>query len=419
MEVEDLVESKKEQKDKKYAILYVDDEETNLRVFKSNFRRFYKVHTSTNPIEAIELLKNEDIQIVVTDQRMPEMSGTEFLEKILPDFPDVIKIILTGFTDIEAIKDGINRCGIYKYITKPWNFDEMKAVLDRAIDSYLSVVQTEEHIKKLETSNEELERKVAERTQELNSINERLINSIRYAGELQRSMLPTDRGLSRLFEDHFLIYKTKYLFSEEFFWATSFNFRKEDYTIVAIIEFDGKGIIGSLKTLISDSILNELVHDRKVFHSGDIIKYLKEEVDAAGSNELMCELKASVLVIDNYKQTLQFSGLNQDMILFNGGNEMIILEGEGVDRVDSLTDDKIGIKPNSTFYMYTNGYFNQKNTDGIPFGYEKFEELLKTVHQQPLNDQGKFIEENLNDWIGEGSQTDDITVMGFRLNEEN
>lgn len=418
MEVVDKVEPRKEEKVEKYSILYVDDEETNLRVFKSNFRRFYKVHTSANPVEAIDILKNENIQIVITDQRMPEMSGTEFLEKILPDHPDVIKIILTGFTDIEAIKDGINRCGIYKYITKPWNFEEMKAVLERAMESYLSVVETEEHIKELEVSNEELERKVAERTKELHTINERLINSIKYAGELQRSMLPTDRGLKRLFEDYFTVYKTKYLFSEEFFWATSFNFRKEDFTIVAIVEFEGKGIIGSLKTLISDSILNELVHDRKIFHSGDIIKYLKEEVDAAGSNELMCDLKASVLVIDNYKQTLQFSGLNQDMILFNGGNEMIILEGEGDDRVDDLTDDKIQLKPNSTFYMYTNGYFKQTNVDGIQFGYEKFEELLKSIHRQPMENQGKFIQENLEDWTGEKGLSDDITVVGFRLNQD-
>ena len=417
MELVNVVEPSKEKKVEKQSILYVDDEETNLRVFKSNFRRFFKVHTSVNPIEAIDILKEQDIKIIITDQRMPEMTGTEFLEKILPDYPDVIKIILTGFTDIEAIKDGINRCGIYKYITKPWNFEEMKAVLDRAMESYNEVMQTEEHIKALEVSNDELERKVAERTSELNKINERLINSIRYAGELQKSMLPTRRSLKRLFEDHFVIYKTRYLFSEEFLWATSFNFRKEDYTIVGIIEFDGKGIIGSLKTLIADSILNELVHDRKIFHSGDIIRYLKEEVDAAGSNELLCELKASILVIDNYKQTLQFSGLNQDMILFNGGNEMIILEGEDVDKVGSLTDDKIELKPDSTFYMYTNGYFSQRNPDDIAFSYEKFEELLKSVRNMPMAEQGKFMEETISDWIGDTGLNDDITVIGFKTNE--
>ncbi|MEM9324540.1 MAG: response regulator [Bacteroidota bacterium] len=420
MEAADVVEQGKERekKAKKYSILYVDDEETNLRVFKSNFRRYYKVYTSANPIEAIDILKEEDIQLVITDQRMPEMSGTEFLEKILPDHPDVIKIILTGFTDIEAIKDGINRCGIYKYITKPWNFEEMKAVLERAMESYQSVVQTEEHIKTLEVSNEELERKVAERTEELNKINERLISSIRYAGELQRSMLPGDRSLRRLFQDHFVIYKTKYLFSDDFYWASSFNFRKEDYTIVGCLEFDGKGIVGALKTLISDSILNELVHDRKIFHSGDIVKYLKEEVDAAGSSELQCELKASVLVIDNYKQTLQFSGLNHDMIVFNGGSDMVVLKGEDASKIDGLNDEKIDLKPNSTFYMYTTGYYNQSNIDEIPFGYDKFEELLRSVHGQPMEEQGKLLQQTIEDWVGDSGLADDITVMGFRLNEE-
>ena len=194
-------------KEKKFSLLYVDDEATNLRVFKANFRKFFNVYTSTNPIEAIEILKNEDIQVIVTDQRMPEMTGTQFLEKILPDHPDVIKIILTGFTDIEAIKDGINRCGIFKYITKPWNFDEMKGVLERAIETYQQAIESEEHIQELEESNVQLEGRVKERTDELKRINKRLIDSIRYAGLLQQSMLPNDRYLSRQFKDHFVIFE--------------------------------------------------------------------------------------------------------------------------------------------------------------------------------------------------------------------
>ena len=235
--------SKNKAENRKFTILYVDDEETNLRGFKSNFRRFYNIIVINNPIDAISILKERPVQIIITDQRMPEMTGTEFLQKILPDFPDEIKIILTGFTDIEAIKDGVNRCGIYKYITKPWNFDEMKAVLDRAIETYQISEQTEDHIKELESTNEQLEKRVAERTHELNSINKKLINSIKYAGELQKSMLPSKGSLERLFKDHFLVYETRYLFSEDFIWSTTFNFRTEDYTVIALMEFDGKGIM--------------------------------------------------------------------------------------------------------------------------------------------------------------------------------
>ena len=406
---------KNKTEDRKFTILYVDDEETNLRGFKSNFRRFYNIIVINNPIDAISILKERPVQIIITDQRMPEMTGTEFLQTILPDFPDEIKIILTGFTDIEAIKDGVNSCGIYKYITKPWNFDEMKAVLDRAIETYLISEQTEDHIKELESTNEQLEKRVAERTHELNSINKKLINSIKYAGELQKSMLPSKGSLERLFKDHFLVYETRYLFSEDFIWSTTFNFRTEDYTVIALMEFDGKGIIGSLKTLISDSILNELIHDRKIFHSGDIIRYLKEELDAAGSNDLICDLKASVLVIDNYHKTLQFSGLGQDMILFNKGTEMIILEGESEDKINDLDADKLGIQENTSIYLFTNGFCNQTNSDGIKFGHDKFEELLKSIYLKNMKEQGDFMRRTINDWINESGMVDDMTVFGFRL----
>lgn len=401
-------------KEKKYSLLYVDDEATNLRVFKANFRKFYNVHTSTNPIEAIEILKNEDIQVIVTDQRMPEMTGTQFLEKILPDHPDVIKIILTGFTDIEAIKDGINRCGIFKYITKPWNFDEMKGVLERAIESYQQAIESEEHIQELEESNVQLEGRVKERTDELKRINKRLIDSIRYAGLLQQSMLPNDRYLSRQFKDHFVIFETKYLFSEEFIWTTRLNFRSEDYTVVALIEFDGKGIVGSLKTLIADSVLNYLTHDRKIFHSGEIINELKYEIDAAGSDELSCEIKVSVAVFDHNAKTLQFSGINQDMVVFSD-NKATLLKGESVEHFEDAIADKIAIEPNSSYYMYSNGYYNQQNEDGVSFTYEKFEEMLKSVQDKSMQEQRHFLIQNLEQWKGKASLNDDITIIGFKL----
>ncbi len=413
-EIQETAELRKAKKNKKYSLLYVDDETTNLRVFKSNFRKFFNVYTSANPLEVIDILKENEIQVIVTDQRMPEMTGTELLEKILPDYPDMIKIILTGFTDIEAIKDGINRCGIYKYITKPWNFDEMKGVLDRAMEAYQQSQDSEEHLKELEDTNTELERRVKERTEEINKINKRLIDSIRYAGLLQQSMLPNERYLSRIFSDHFVMYRSKYLFSEEFIWTTSLNFRSEDYTVVAVIEFDGKGIVGSLKTLIADSVLNDLIQDRKIFHSGDIIKELTQEIDAAGSKELHCEMKVSVALFDNNAQTLQFSGINQDMVIFDG-EEMVVLEGESPENANDLMADKIEISEDCTYYMFSNGYYNQGNMDGVQFSQEKFEEMLKTIHAKPLNEQYQFLNQTIDDWIGDGGLNDDISIIGFKL----
>ncbi len=413
-EVVDKVTDEKSKKTKEYSILYVDDEETNLRVFKSNFRRFFNIYTAESPFEAIELLKDNEIQVIITDQRMPDMTGTEFLEKILPDFPDVIKIILTGFTDIEAIKDGINRCGIYKYITKPWNFDEMKGVLDRALETYQKSVDDSEHVKDLEETNLELEQKVQERTRELHDINERLISSIKYAGQLQLSMLPSERYLDRLFDEHFIIYKTRYYFSEEFIWTTSLNFRTEDYTALCILSFEGKGIVGSLKTLIADSILTEIIQDRKIFHSGDIIKYLKEELDAAGSNELSCDLSVSVAIFDNNDGTMQFSGLGHDMVIFEN-DVMTVLEGDSEENLGSLRADRIDIDADTTLYMFSNGYMNQENNDGVKFSREKFEEMLKSIQDKTLEEQKTFLTSTIDDWIGDSGMNDDISIIGFRI----
>lgn len=413
-EIHDQQQVERAAKKKKFSLLYVDDEATNLRVFKANFRKFFNVHTSTNPIEAIDILNQEDIQVIVTDQRMPEMTGTQFLEKILPDHPDVIKIILTGFTDIEAIKDGINRCGIFKYITKPWNFEEMKGVLERAIDTYQQAAESEEHMKELEDSNVELESRVRARTEELNKINKRLIDSIRYAGLLQQSMLPNDRYLSRQFKDHFVIFETKYLFSEEFVWTTRLNFRSEDYTVVSLIEFDGKGIVGSLKTLIADSVLNYLTHDRKIFHSGEIINELKYELDAAGSDELQCDLKVSVAVFDHNAETLQYSGVNQDMIVCSD-QKITLLKGDEGDHFEDAIADKIKMEPDASYYMYSNGYYNQENEDGAKFTYEKFEEMLKSVQGKPMNEQREFLMSNLQTWKAGASLNDDISIIGFKL----
>ena len=227
-------------------------------------------------------------------------------------------------------------------------------------------------------------------------------------------MLPNDRYLSRQFKDHFVIFETKYLFSEEFIWTTRLNFRPEDYTVVALIEFDGKGIVGSLKTLIADSVLNYLTHDRKIFHSGEIINELKYELDAAGSDELSCEIKVSVAVFDHNAKTLQFSGINQDMVVFSD-NKCTLLKGESVEHFDDAIADKIAIEPNSSYYMYSNGYYNQQNEDGAIFTYDKFEEMIKSIQDKSMQEQRQFLIANLESWKGKASLNDDITIIGFKL----
>lgn len=115
-----------------FTILYVDDEEENLVSFKATFRRDYNVLTALTGKEGIEILRNEYVDLVITDQRMPEMTGVEFLEKVLYEFPETTRIVITGYSDIEAVIGAINRGEVYRYITKPWDTRELKMTIENA-----------------------------------------------------------------------------------------------------------------------------------------------------------------------------------------------------------------------------------------------------------------------------------------------
>lgn len=125
------------EKPKKPKMLVVDDEPDNLDLLYRTFRRDFNVIKADSGISALEKLQAEgEVAVIISDQRMPEMKGTEFLSKTVPEFPDTVRIILTGFTDVEDLVDAINSGQVYKYITKPWDPNELKGVVQRAADSY-------------------------------------------------------------------------------------------------------------------------------------------------------------------------------------------------------------------------------------------------------------------------------------------
>lgn len=122
---------------KKPKMLVVDDEPDNLDLLYRTFRRDFNVLRAESGVMALEILAAEgEVAVIISDQRMPEMKGTEFLSKTVPQFPDTMRIILTGFTDVEDLVEAINSGQVYKYITKPWDPNELKAVVQRAVETY-------------------------------------------------------------------------------------------------------------------------------------------------------------------------------------------------------------------------------------------------------------------------------------------
>ena len=122
-------------------ILFVDDEERILRSLAMQFRRQYDVLTESDPRRALERLKSETVHIIVSDQRMPQMSGAELLAQAREIAPDTLRILLTGYSDLDAAVAALNDGGIFRYLTKPWDQQEMVFTLRQAAEIAARQVQ--------------------------------------------------------------------------------------------------------------------------------------------------------------------------------------------------------------------------------------------------------------------------------------
>ena len=121
---------------KRYPVLVVDDEQDNLDAFRFNFRKTLDLHTATSGAEALAMLAEHDIAVIVTDQRMPKMTGLEMLREARKLRPDAVGIILTAFTDVDVLIEAINLGQIYRYITKPWEAKEVRGILQYSLERF-------------------------------------------------------------------------------------------------------------------------------------------------------------------------------------------------------------------------------------------------------------------------------------------
>lgn len=137
-------------------ILIVDDEKDNLEALRRQLRTQYEVTTTESPLDALKLLQKSVFNVIISDQRMPEVSGVEFLEKAKNLCPDTTRVLLTGYTDIESVIDAINRGNVYRYVAKPWDPDDLALTVRQANEACLLRRLIDEKSKALQKTNEDL-----------------------------------------------------------------------------------------------------------------------------------------------------------------------------------------------------------------------------------------------------------------------
>ena len=144
-------------KNKHINVLYIDDEPHNLIAFNAAFRRYFNIFLAESAVEARKIIDENDIHVILSDQRMPVTTGIEFFESILASHPEPIRILITGYTDIDAVVEAINRGEVYKYLTKPWNEEDIKIFITKAYEVFSLRRKNEELSRKLLDANTKLE----------------------------------------------------------------------------------------------------------------------------------------------------------------------------------------------------------------------------------------------------------------------
>lgn len=142
--------------DTKPNVLYVDDTEQNLILFEYTFKNDFNVVLARSGTEVLKLLQDKEFEVLVTDQRMPGMNGTELLAIVSEKYPDIMRFILTAYTDFQTVVDGVNNGKIYGYFNKPINTDEVRMAINNAIEVYHLRKKNRQILQELEIANAEL-----------------------------------------------------------------------------------------------------------------------------------------------------------------------------------------------------------------------------------------------------------------------
>ncbi|MCV9385630.1 response regulator [Reichenbachiella ulvae] len=402
---------------KKYTILYVDDEEVNLRVFNRNFNKFYNVITAIDAFEAQNLLASNSVDLIMTDQCMPRMNGSELLMKIVPQYPDIIRMIMTGFSDEQDISDVKEKVGLHKFLKKPWDPTRLKTEFDEALEKRAQALQKKKQVKAasekkskpvpqeevdllestmslVEGDSKQLKAEINDLVKDAKSKRSEFMDSgINYLLNLKDSMLPMQQEIKLFTDDAFIIYD-KNIVNKNGYWFGEVDDR------VVIASYHSNTHVReslSLNSFVS-AMLNEIVYKEHCTETDEIIKNLSHKVLTrfVGKNkENTCPLEIAVLVYDKNTDKVAHSGAHHDLFFLNENNEFKVLMGNQEVMVPGKTIEYdinvIGAGDANALYMVPFNVIEETNDKKEDT--EALKMLLGEVYKLPFGMQSKMFKD--------------------------
>ena len=282
--------------------------------------------------------------------------------------------------------------------------------------------------KKLKIDKKILEDKVVERTHELQEKNviieeknKDITDSIKYAEKIQKSILPLNKEMSKSFSDYFILFKPRDIVSGDFYWFT----KKKDEALIAAVDCTGHGVPGAFMSMIGFSQLNQIVNEREITDTDEILNQLSDGVDKAlkqsdQEDTAKDGMDIALVNVNNKKMELSYSGAYRPLFMVRDGElEEIKADkfpiGGSVEGM-KFTKQNIKMKKGDTFYLFSDGFPDQFGGEkGKKFMTKRFKELLLENIHLNMDKQKQILDKSLESWRGRLEQVDDILVIGIRV----
>ena len=305
-------------------------------------------------------------------------------------------------------------------ITEQKNAELEVKVIERTQELKETVEELHQIVEKLDMTNEALK----DANKQLARKNMDITDSINYASRIQRAMLPLQENIDRILPQNFIFYKPRDIVAGDFYWIQEVKGR----VIVAAADCTGHGVPGALMSMISHELLNEIILTKNILQANAILNELHYSIQKALKQEETQNLDGldiALIVWDKTQKKLSFAGANNSLILIQNGElkeipaDKYAIGGMQHQTNRNFTLQEVAFDENNPFLLYlcSDGYQDQfGGTQQKKFLKSKFKQLLLTISPLDMPKQREHLEINLQNWQGKEEQTDDILVIGLRIN---
>jgi phosphoserine phosphatase RsbU/P len=378
------------------TILVVDDEVANLQKLQRTFVNCYRVLAAANGSEALELVRrNQDIAVIIADQRMPDMTGIEFLKSTLNLLPDAVRIILTGFTDVDVLMDAINICKVYRYMVKPWDPPDLLMTVERGLEAQILALENARFRK-------ELIRR------------ERLARELEIARDIQRYILPLRPPMTKTFATAVEYHPAREVGGDlyDFDWDA-----QENALQVVVGDVSGKSIPAALYGAVFSGQLRSLFP----------CSYSPAESLAQLNSSLMARQQAANYIAVCYLRIQLGTG---KCILANGGMPYpYLIKDKKISRVAvsgyplglmrgvAYQEMQMELAIGDTLVLASDGVCDALNPDGEMFDQQRFVDAMQKYVDEEISRFVRKLYSTVTEFGRDAELADDITIVAVRRME--